>query len=168
MPHIDSAYSLARWLTRNGSDAEDVVQEAMLRAFRFIDSLRAEDGRAWLLSIVRRAAIDWRNRQRGQVSLTAEDGGDIEMLPDDPSLHQPVDTAEMALIAAADRDMVQAAIADLPESYRIILQMREIEDMPYRDIAEAAAIPIGTVMSRLARARLLLRDGLAARIKRDR
>ena len=156
MPHIDSAYRLARWLTYSGSDAEDIAQEAMLRAFRFIDTLRAENGKAWLMMIVRRVASDWRAKSKSEVHLDEEI---LEALPTDSA------SPETELLASADRMMVQAAIADLPEPYRIILLMREIEDMAYRDIAEAAGIPIGTVMSRLARARHMLRADILARIK---
>lgn len=165
MPHVDAAYRLARWLTRDMAAAEDVVQEAATRAWRFLPALRAPDGRAWLLAIVRRAALDWRARQRGFASLTGEDGADLELEPADPTFPGPsADRGpEAHLLARAEAGQVQAALGDLPEAHRVILLLREVEDMSYAEIAETLALPPGTVMSRLNRARAALRAALIRR-----
>ena len=145
LPHLDAAYNLARWLTRNDQDAQDVVQDAVLRAFRFFDGLRGEP-RPWLLSIVRNASFSWLAKNRP---------GDVAPLDDalaDENAHSP----ESLVARDIDRRVLNAAIAALPASYREVLVLRELEDLSYKDIARIVDIPIGTVMSRLARARRLL------------
>jgi RNA polymerase sigma-70 factor, ECF subfamily len=149
LPHVDAAYNLARWLTRNDHDAEDVVQEAMLRAYRFFDGLRGEP-RPWLLAIVRNACFSWLKRNRP---------ADVESLDD----NAPADEAAGPELTAArdlERGKLNDAIAALPVAYREVLVLRELEDLSYKDIARVAEIPIGTVMSRLARARRLLAEAL--------
>jgi RNA polymerase sigma-70 factor (ECF subfamily) len=148
LPHLDAAYNLARWLTRNDHDADDVVQEAMLRAFRHFDSLRG-DARPWLLAVVRNACFSW---------LQANRPADVEPLDDvaDDSLPGP----EAAVARSVDRRLLNEAIAALPVQFREVLVLRELEDLAYRDIARIAGIPIGTVMSRLARARRQLADSM--------
>ncbi len=147
LPHLDAAYSLARWLSRSPADADDIVQDAMLRAFRAFDGFRGDDAKAWLLTIVRNC---WRSagaasRRRGHTALdedvAAEGGG-----PED------------AAMEASRRRRLDALVARLPEEFREVLILREMEDMSYREIAGITATPIGTVMSRLARARALLRE----------
>ncbi len=149
MPHLDAAFNLARWLTRNDHDAEDVVQEAMLRAYRFFDALRGE-ARPWLLAIVRNACFSWLQANR-PVELQAID-----------RMEQESDAPGPEALAARDLDRrrVNEAIAALPVQFREVLVLRELEDLAYKDIARIAEIPIGTVMSRLARARRLLVESL--------
>ena len=149
MPHLDAAFNLARWLTRNDHDAEDVVQEAMLRAYRFFDALRGE-ARPWLLAIVRNACFSWLQANR-PVELQAID-----------RMEQESDAPGPEALAArdVDRRRLNEAIAALPVQFREVLVLRELEDLAYKDIARIAEIPIGTVMSRLARARRLLAESL--------
>jgi RNA polymerase sigma-70 factor (ECF subfamily) len=151
LPHMDAAYNFARWLTRSPADADDIVQEAMLRAFRGFDGFRGEDVRPWLMAIVRNC---WRSRaaadqRRGHVPLPEED--------DRPPAFDGPDPEAVAVRASESRRL-EAAIAALPGAFREVLILREMEDMSYQQIAETVHAPIGTVMSRLARARALLRD----------
>jgi len=157
MPHLDAAYNLARWLTRDAHDAQDVVQEALLRAMRYIGGLRLESARPWLLQIVRHTCYSWlkENRPAQQVSLDDPDDAWRELPA--PSANEPPALA----IREADRRQINEAIAALPAPYREVFVLRELEDLSYNDIARIAEIPIGTVMSRLARARGLMRTSLA-------
>ncbi len=150
LPHLDAAYNLARWMTRSEHDAEDVVQEAYLRAYTYLDSYRGENARAWLLAIVRRTCFTWleANRPR-ELVLPADDS-----LPAWPA--NDGDAPDAELLRDADRRVVNELIAALPAEFREVVVLREIEDCSYREIAEITAIPIGTVMSRLSRARALL------------
>lgn len=152
LPHLGAAYNLARWLTRNEQDAEDVVQEAMLRAYRFFGGLRGE-ARPWLLAIVRNYCFTWlqANRPGDTVAL---DEGVAELLPD------YADGPEALAARNMDRRMLNAAITALPTRFREVLILRELEDLSYKDIARIADVPIGTVMSRLARARRHLAESL--------
>jgi RNA polymerase sigma-70 factor (ECF subfamily) len=140
MPHLDAAFNLARWITRNDHDAEDVLQEAMLRAYRFCDGLRGE-ARPWLLAIVRNACFTW---------LRANRPADLAPGPD----------AEALAARELDRRLLNEAIGALPAQFREVLVLRELEDLSYREIARVVDAPIGTVMSRLSRARRLLADSL--------
>jgi len=146
LPHLDAAYNLARFLMRNDQDAEDVVQEAALRAFRFFESFRGENSRAWFLSIVRNTAFTALKRNRM----------DEETVVFDEELHgsqmPPLD-AGLALDRAQDRQRVRGAIEQLPAEFREAITLRELEGMSYKEIADVADVPIGTIMSRLARAR---------------
>jgi RNA polymerase sigma-70 factor (ECF subfamily) len=147
LPHLDAAYSLARWLSRSSADAEDIVQEAMLRAFRAFDGARDETLKPWLLAIVRNCFRDHVGRKGGQplddhAHLLRFDGPDPE--------------TEAAW--SSERRRLDAVLALLPPDFREVLVLREMEDMSYRQIAEITGAPIGTVMSRLARARTLLKD----------
>jgi RNA polymerase sigma-70 factor (ECF subfamily) len=153
LPHLDAAYNLARWLTRDPNDAEDVVQEACVRALRYLGSLRDGEARAWFLTIVRHACYDWLGRHRG-------DGGDaglLELAAESES--EPPQRAERQGEARA----LEQAIAALALPYREVIVLRELEQLSYKEIASVADIPIGTVMSRLARARALLRRSPALR-----
>ena len=146
MPHLDAAYSLARFLVRNEQDAEDVVQEACLRAFRFYESFRGENSRAWFLKIVRNTSFTTLQRIR-----TNE-----ENVVFDEELHSPEDAQSDVggqLDRELDRQTVRAAIEELPAEFREVITLRELEDCSYKEIADIANIPVGTVMSRLARAR---------------
>ena len=154
LPHLDAAYNLARWLTRNDHDAEDVVQEAMLRAFRFFDGLRGEP-KPWLLAIVRNSCFTWL-----QVNRPAELSGFDDQSA--PPVTADEDGPEAQALRGIDRRMLNEAIAALPAQFREVLILREMEDLPYRDIARIADIPIGTVMSRLARSRRLLGESMRA------
>lgn len=152
MPHIDDAYRLAHWLTGNRTDAEDVVQDATLRAFRAIRAFAGGSARSWLLSIVRNTAYSWLRKNRPTAVITVEDLEAVELAqanPGDPDGETP----EAALIAKVDAEQLHAAIAALPTPFRETLVLRDIEGLDYREIAEATEVPIGTVMSRLARAR---------------
>jgi RNA polymerase sigma-70 factor (ECF subfamily) len=154
LPHLDAAYNLARWLTGNDRDAEDVTQEASLRAFKFFSSFRGGDARAWLLTIVRRTAWTWLRRNR-QLE---------EAVEFDDELHGGEDhsaTPEMALARAGDVAAVRQALETLPALFREAIVLRELEGCSYKEIAEIAGVPVGTVMSRLARARRLLQTALS-------
>lgn len=160
LPHLDAAYNLARWLSRNPGDAEDIVQEAFLRAFRFFDAFRGDEARPWLLAIVRRVWYDeWRRR------AGAEEVAPFDELRDDAPLEGwetgGVDPETLAIRAENTRH-VQDALRRLPVEYREVLVLRELEELGYREIAAIADLPIGTVMSRLARGRRRLATLLAA------
>jgi RNA polymerase sigma-70 factor, ECF subfamily len=156
MPHLADAYALARWITGNRTDAEDVVQDACLRAFRAIAGFAGGSTRAWTLTIVRNTAYTWMSKNRS-MPLVAID--DLEALDDAQGLQSAsqtmgqASTPETDLIAKADAEQLQAAIAALPVSFRETLVLRDVQGLDYREIAEVTAVPIGTVMSRLARAR---------------
>ncbi|MFI4888119.1 MAG: sigma-70 family RNA polymerase sigma factor [Burkholderiales bacterium] len=150
LPHLDAAYNLARWLARDTHDAEDVVQDACVRALRYVGSLHGDDARAWFLTIVRNAFYDWVGRNR-PAQIVHEDDSTIEATVD----HAAVDPQQSA-IRSAERRMLSDAIAALPLQYREVLVLRELEELSYKEIARVADIPVGTVMSRLARARGLL------------
>jgi RNA polymerase sigma-70 factor (ECF subfamily) len=157
LPHLDAAYNLARWLTRNEHDAEDIVQEAYLRAFRFFDGFRGGDGRSWLLAVVRNTALTWLRREKTapQVSFDEETHGS----------GSEAATVEAKLVEDARFAALRNCLDLLPVEFREIVVMREMEEMSYREIAEAASAPIGTVMSRLSRARQSLQNCVAARMK---
>ena len=156
MPHMDAAYNLSRWLSNNDSDAQDVVQEAYLRAFKFFGGFRGGNSRAWLLRIVRNAFYDWLKKNRGD---QAEE-------PFDEEVHDTIDETaapDAALLEKADHERLYKAIAGLPVEFREILVLRELEGFSYKEISEVADVPLGTVMSRLARGREHLRNVLTAR-----
>jgi len=146
LPHLRAAYNLARWLTRNDTDAEDVVQEAYLRALRHFGSFHGGDGRPWLLAIVRHTCYTWLRQNRAPELQIAFDE---EMYARQVSDLNP----ETLLLREADSELLKQALEKLPLEFREIIVMREIEGLSYKQIAEVADIPRGTVMSRLARAR---------------
>jgi RNA polymerase sigma-70 factor (ECF subfamily) len=154
MVHLDAGYNLARWLTHDARDAEDVVQDACLRAMKYMGTLHAEDGRAWFLTIVRRAFYDWLARSRPAL-LVRDDESAIESLADE------ADNPEQALARKTERLALTEAVAALPLPFREVIVLRELEDLSYKEIARIADVPLGTVMSRLSRARRLL-QGTAA------
>ena len=162
LPYLGDALSLARWLTGNLADGEDVVQEAAIRAFAAIGSLRDGSPKAWLLTIVRNTAFSWLRKNRPKALLVTDDETIFERAQDNGLDHRQPSSPEAALIAKADSVSVQSAIAALPIAYREIIVLREIDDLSYREIAEVTGLPIGTVMSRLSRARALLLQRLAA------
>ncbi len=152
LPHLDDAFSLARWLTGNRVDAEDVVQDASLRAFRAIEQLNHGDPRIWLLKIVRNASYLWLRKNRPATILTVEDLEGVEQLQT-RAFEPDADTPENALIAKTEIKRLKAMIEKLPRPIREILIMRDVQGRSYREIAEICGMPLGTVMSRLARAR---------------
>jgi RNA polymerase sigma factor (sigma-70 family) len=145
LPHLDAAYNLARWLTRNDQDAEDIAQEACLRAFKYWRSFSGRDCRSWLLKIVRNTFYSWA-RQRSVQPVLTDDGE-----TDDTAGNIP--DPESALIRNTDRDMLRTALEDLAVEFREAIVLRELEGLSYKEIADIAGVPVGTVMSRLARAR---------------
>jgi RNA polymerase sigma factor (sigma-70 family) len=149
-PYLSDAYALARSLTGNHVDAEDVVQEACLRAFRAIGGVADKNARAWLLTIVYNTACTWLGRNRSKTIIAVED---LELIERSQSLEQDTQTPETALMAKVDGKRLEAAIGTLPLAYKETLLLRELEGLDYRQIAEITGVPIGTVMSRLARAR---------------
>ena len=156
LPHLDAGLNLARWLTRDDHDAQDVVQEAVLRAIRHIGGFRGDNARAWLLRIVRNTCFSWLKENR-PAELAAPDDTD-------GALHEvaapAADEPPSVAVRNADRLRINEAIAALPVAYREVLVLRELEDFSYKEIARIADIPIGTVMSRLARARGLMQRAL--------
>jgi RNA polymerase sigma-70 factor (ECF subfamily) len=152
MPHIDEAYRLAHWLTGNRTDAEDVVQDASMRAVRAIRNYTGGSARSWVLSIVRNTAYSWLRKNRPAAVVTVDDLEAVELEQASPG-DRDGDNPEAALIAKADADQLRSAIAALPTAFRETLVLRDIEGLDYREIAQATEVPIGTVMSRLARSR---------------
>jgi len=155
VPHLDAAYNLARWLAGNEHDAEDIAQEACLRAFRFLGGFRGGNARSWLLTIVRNTAYTWlkQNRPQAVVSIAEDELHEIE----DPDALKNHSSA----LHHADRDVLRAALEQLPTEFREVLILRELEALSYKEISEVADAPIGTVMSRLARARRQLQNFVA-------
>ena len=156
LPHLDAAYNLARWLMRNPQDAQDAVQEACLRAFRFFDGYRGGDGKAWLLAVVRNTCRSWQRRQ------SRENGA----VPFDEVVHSERSRSAAQEQELFDREkigLLRGCIESLPLDFREVLVMRELEEMSYQEIAEATNLPLGTVMSRLSRARRRLEECAAGR-----
>jgi RNA polymerase sigma-70 factor (ECF subfamily) len=150
LPHLHAAYNLARWLTRNDHDAEDVVQEAYVRALTFFSGFRGEDGRSWLLSVVRNTCYTWLEKHRGRgptVSLDERIHGATSSL-----------NPEEIILRQASSEELRSAIEQLPAEFREVVVLRELEDLSYKEIARALSIPLGTVMSRLTRARTRLQQ----------
>ena len=154
LPHLDAAYNLARWLAGNDHDAQDVAQEASLRAFKFFGNFRGENARAWLLTIVRNTFYTWLHKNRPSNT--------IEMSDETLDIEDVSVSAEAVHPPFADADAVRRALAELPVEFREVVILREMEGFSYKEIADLAEVPIGTVMSRLARARKLLQKRLAA------
>jgi len=152
LPHLDAAYNLARWLVRSPADAEDVVQEACLRALRFFDGFRGGDSRAWLLKIVRNTCYSWVKKNRP-----------TEFTEFDETVHSsevPEKDAEAKLVLHANSECVRKALEALPVRFREVLVLREVEELSYKEISDVTGVPMGTVMSSLSRARQRLREEL--------
>ena len=158
LPHLDSAYNLARWLTRNEQDAQDVVQEACLRAFRYFPSFNGDHARGWLLTVVRNSCYTWMDATRPMKNSVEFDEN---LFP--PNGREP--DPEQALLKNDNAGLVRKALGTLPPNFREVLVLRELEDMSYKEIATITGMPLGTVMSTLSRARLRLRQALTALIK---
>jgi len=156
VPHLDAAYNLARWLTRNDHDAEDVVQEACLRAMRHFAGFRGDQVRPWLLQIVRHTCYSWLKENRPAEIVALDEGDEPWREGMAPFADEPPQLAQRK----ADRAQINQAIAGLPVAYREVLVLRELEDLSYKDIARITDVPLGTVMSRLSRARGLMQQAL--------
>jgi RNA polymerase sigma-70 factor (ECF subfamily) len=152
IPHLNAAYNLARWLTRDGPDAEDLVQEAYLRAFRSFETFQGQDGKAWLLAVVRNTCFTWLKKK-----------GDRPTVEFDEQMHSAADesaNAESFLVNEAALGSLNDCLAALPLEFREVIILRELEELSYKEISDIARIPVGTVMSRLARARKRLQECL--------
>ena len=160
LPHLDAAFNLARWLTCNDQDAEDVVQEAYLRAYKFFNSFRGIDARSWLLTIIRNTSYSWLQKNRPRDLATSSDT-ELEIM--ESNLLDP----EAQLIQNADNDLIEHALDRLALEYREVIVLRELEGMSYKEIASITNIPLGTVMSRLARARKQLQQYLVCHMSRE-
>jgi len=158
LPHLNAAYNLARWLTRNEHDAQDMVQEASLRAFKFFDGFHGGDARAWLLATVRNTCYTWLQQNRRSQLTTAFDE-EIHSVEDDT-----MNPSALAL-KSGDVEMVRESLEELPDEFREVVVLRELEELSYKQIAEVINAPLGTVMSRLARARGRLKQILCSRLK---
>jgi RNA polymerase sigma-70 factor, ECF subfamily len=158
LSHLDSAYNLARWLVRNEDDAEDVVQEAYLRAFQYSGGFRGGDARAWLLTIVRNAAYAWLRKMRAYRPVAQFDE---EIHTSGLGTSNP----EEVLLQNADARLVEQALNELPIRFREVLVLRELEDLSYKEIADVMGVPMGTVMSTLSRARLRFRNAAGDLVK---
>ena len=147
-PHMRAAYNLARWLVRNDQDAEDIVQDSFLKAYKAQESFRGSDSRVWMLSIVRNTALDFLRRYKSRSAVSLED-----------QVHEPADHTpdpERELLESTRREQVREAISHLEPEFREVIVLREMEGLSYKEIASVLSIPMGTVMSRLSRARNLL------------
>ncbi len=153
LPHLDAAFNLARWLTRDEHAAEDVVQEAFCRAARFFSGFRGGDGRTWLLAVVRRVAYDWLAKQRVRQAVSFDEEvhgrGDDSLCP------------EHLVARKADQRLLRQALEELPPEYREVTVLRELDGLSYQEIAAVTEVPVGTVMSRLYRARKQLQRRLS-------
>jgi RNA polymerase sigma-70 factor (ECF subfamily) len=154
LPHLDAGYNLARWLARDAHDAEDVVQEACLRALKYEAALRPAEARPWFLTIVRHAYYDWCRRNR-PAELVHDAQEELAAMAD-PQAIDP----EQAALQRADARRLTEALATLPLAFREALILRELEELSYKEIAQVTGVPAGTVMSRLARGRALLQRAL--------
>lgn len=156
LPHLNAAFNLARWLIHDDQDAEDIVQESFLRAYKYFASYQGKNSRSWLLSIVRNTCYTWLHENRAQrVTVDLDDEiSSAEFVNDDP---------EQGLQIKADHELVAHALEKLPLEYRELIVLRELEELSYKEIALIAGVPIGTVMSRLARARERLKGNLGQR-----
>jgi RNA polymerase sigma factor (sigma-70 family) len=165
LPHLDAAYNLARWLARPPLDADDIVQDAMLRAFRAFDSFRGDNPKPWLLSIVRNCFLTAAGNARRTRNVPIVD--DDQAGADDPAWIADTPDPESAAASAGERRRLDEVLALLPSEFREVLVLREMEDLSYREIAQITGAPIGTVMSRLARARGMLKEKWHSDVERN-
>jgi RNA polymerase sigma-70 factor, ECF subfamily len=159
LPHLDAAYRLARWLMKNEDDAEDVVQEASLRAFRYFRTFAGGNGRAWFLRIVRNTSSSWHSHSVQPLTDPFDE--------EEHSGERPASDPETILLRVDAGTVVERAMSGLPERFRELLMLRELEGLTYRELAETMGIPIGSVMSGLSRARQALRGALDDEMKRS-
>lgn len=153
-PHLADALAFARWITRDRADAEDVVQEACIRAFRALDRFSGPNGRAWLLTIVRNTAFTWLREKKGAAMVSLEELSERDrQIVDGVGELENGATPESAVIALGEAMQINEVIAALPVEFREVLVLRDVQGLEYREIAEVTGLPLGTVMSRLARAR---------------
>jgi RNA polymerase sigma factor (sigma-70 family) len=158
MPHLDSAYTLARYLLRDEHDAQDVVQDAALRAYRYSESCRDADAKAWFLTIVRNCCLTWQKRHR-------KDHLTVPLMPEHESAEEDSRPADALAIERSDRAAINRAVAALPAEFREVIVLREIQGLPYAQISTVVGVPIGTVMSRLSRARRRLAAALGTSLE---
>ncbi len=159
LPHLSAAYNLARWLLRDNSAAEDVVQESYLRALRYFSGYHGGDSRAWLLTIVRNTSYNWLQQNRSRELMNP--------IEDAEALTAGEANPEAVLRQRIDHDLLRQALNELPIEFREVLILREMEGLSYKEIAAVADLPIGTVMSRLARSRARLQERLAGRLNQE-
>ncbi len=166
LPHLAQAYRLARWLAGNGADAEDIVQEASLRAYRGIQSFGGINARAWTLTITRNTAYSWllKNRPAAVVFTEDLDHNEKARLESPQENDHEISTPETVLLSRTDTETVRAAIDALPPPFKEVIVLREMQDLSYREIAEIIGAPVGTVMSRLSRAREILSQAIRGSI----
>ena len=160
MPHLSAAYNLARWLTRNDHDAEDLVQEAYLRAYKYFDRFQGDDGRAWLLAVVRNTCYTWLKQHRAHELAASFD----------EAIHGAAGDAlnpERLLQQKATRQLLHEALEELPVEFREVVVLRELEGLSYKEIAAVVDVPLGTVMSRLTRGRGRLQQCLGPRLSKE-
>ncbi len=157
MPHLNAAYNLARWLTRSGPDAEDLVQEAYLRAFRSFETFEGQDARTWLLAVVRNTCFTWLKKKGGQPTVEFDE--QMHSLADESA------SAESVLLNQAALGSLNDCLEALPLEFREAIVLRELEELSYKEISDIACVPIGTVMSRLARARKRLQQCLEGALR---
>ena len=165
--HLDAAYNLARWLTRDAAGADDAVQEACLRAFRFFDSLQGPSPKAWLMAIVRNACLDWLKDQRARGADEAYDE-DLHVASAVPPFGNAIEAPDAAANRASDARWLHEGLATLPREQREVIVLRELEELSYKEISAIVGVPIGTVMSRLSRGRELLQQRLLQSQERKR
>jgi RNA polymerase sigma factor (sigma-70 family) len=157
LPHLNAAYNLARWLTRSGPDAEDLVQEAYLRAFRSFETFQGHDARAWLLAVVRNTCFTYLKKKGGQPTVEFDEQT-LSVADESPN-------AESVLLNQAALGSLNNCIEALPLEYREVIILRELEELSYKEISDIARVPVGTVMSRLARARKRLQQCLQGALR---
>ena len=157
LPHLDDLYTLARYLMRNPTDAEDAVQECYLRALRHFDSYRGPAMKPWLLAILRNVC-NAEFARRGKEEVPTDFAQDESVAEDMPMWQEPQASPEKLILRQQDSATIRRLVADLPEPFRETIVLREVNDLSYQEIAEVAGVPVGTVMSRLARARAMLRS----------
>lgn len=163
MPHLDAAFNLARWLTGSQQDAEDIVQEAYLRAFKFFDSFHGDDGRAWLLGIVRNTFYTWYQQNKAVAqNVEFEEALHSTQLQDAALNQSDNNNPETILMHNDSQRLLQQALATLPVEFREVIVMHELGELSYKQIAQIVGIPIGTVMSRLSRGRKALAKMISA------